>query len=56
MAQKEKVAMPATGGGLFRPTDEEGTGLKIKPEYIIIMSIIAIIAEIVLHLYGPVIF
>ena len=56
MAQKEKISLPATGGGLFRPTDEEGTGIRLKPEHIIIASAIVIVAEIVLHLYGAALF
>ena len=51
MAEKEKVQLPATGGGLFRPSDAEGKGLKIKPEHIIIFSAAVVVIEIVLRLY-----
>ena len=51
MSEKEKIQMPATGGGLFRPSDAEGRGLKIKPEYIIIGSAAIIVVEIILHAF-----
>ena len=51
MAEKEKVQLPATGGGLFRPSEAGGKGLKIKPEHIIIFSAAVVVIEIVLRLY-----
>ena len=50
MSEKEKVQLPATGGGLFRPSDAEGKGLKIKPEHIIIACGAVIVTEIMLHI------
>ena len=52
MAKKDKIRMPPSGGGLFRTYEEEGTGLKIKPEHIVGASIAVVIFEILLHFYG----
>ncbi len=51
MAEKEKIQMPSTGGGLFRPSDAEGRGLKIKPEFIIAACGAVIVIEIILHAF-----
>lgn len=51
MSKKEKISMPPSGGGIFRTYDDEGTGLKLKPEHIIGISIVVIIVEVILHLY-----
>ncbi|HIJ99160.1 TPA: preprotein translocase subunit Sec61beta [archaeon] len=51
MAEKEKVQLPATGGGLFRPSDAEGRGIKIRPEHIIIASGAIVVIEIILHAF-----
>jgi preprotein translocase subunit Sec61beta len=56
MSKKEKIVMPPTGGGLFRTYSEEGTGLKLKPEHIIFISIGIIAFEVFLHIYGRALF
>ncbi|MFH1424985.1 MAG: preprotein translocase subunit Sec61beta [archaeon] len=52
MGKKEKVSLPPMGGGLFRPTEGEGTGLKLKPEHVIGAVIFVIVFEVFLHFYG----
>ena len=56
MSKKEKVNLPPSGGGIFRTYDEEGTGIKLKPEHIIGVCIVVIICEVVLHFYGSALF
>ncbi len=51
MAEKEKIQMPSTGGGLFRPSDAEGRGLKIKPQYIIFAAGTVVVIEVILHAF-----
>ncbi|HIJ99269.1 TPA: preprotein translocase subunit Sec61beta [archaeon] len=52
MAKKTKINMPGSGGGIFRVSDEEGTGLKFKPEHVIMASGLIVVIELILHLYG----
>lgn len=52
MAKKEKISLPPTGGGIFRTYDDEGVGLKLKPEHIIGVCVAVVIFEIFLHIYG----
>ena len=33
--KKQKMSMPMSGAGLVRYMDEDGTGLKLKPEHVI---------------------
>lgn len=56
MAKKSKISLPATGGGLFRPTEGEGTGLKLKPEHIVGATVVIIVFEVFLHFYGAALF
>ena len=51
MGEKEKVQMPTTGGGLFRHSDAEGKGFKIRPEFIIITAGAVVVIEIILHAF-----
>ncbi len=52
MAKKERISLPGTGGGIFRTYEDVEKGIKFKPEHIVLMSIVAIIFEILLHVYG----
>jgi preprotein translocase subunit Sec61beta len=47
--KRSKVSMPASGAGLVRYMDEEGKGLKFKPEQIIFAAIGVIILEFLLR-------
>ncbi len=44
--KKEKVAMPASAAGLIRYMDEEGKGLKLKPEHVAYICGIIILVKI----------
>ena len=33
--KKNKITMPMSGAGLMRYMDEEGTGMKFKPEHVL---------------------
>lgn len=47
---RDKVSMPASGAGLVRYMEEEGKGLKLKPEHVFYVSLGALIIEILLRL------
>jgi len=40
MAKKDKTYLPPTGAGLVRYFDEESTGPKLSPEYVIAITVI----------------
>ncbi|MFQ5975589.1 MAG: preprotein translocase subunit Sec61beta [Candidatus Hydrothermarchaeales archaeon] len=44
--KKQKVSMPASGAGLIRYMDEEGTGLKLKPEHVAYMCVAIILIKV----------
>lgn len=48
--KRSRVSMPASGAGLVRYMDEEGQGLKLKPEHVIYGSAGVIIIEILLKM------
>ena len=48
--KRSKVSMPASGAGLVRYMDEEGRGVKLKPEHVIYASAGVIIFEALLRL------
>ena len=52
MAKKEKVRMPPSMAGLMTYYEEEGTGLKIKPEHLVAAAAIVVVFEVMIHLYG----
>ncbi len=56
MAKKEKISLPGSGGGIFRPTSGEGKGLKLTPMHIVGICTAVIIFEVMLHLYGSALF
>ncbi|HOM95377.1 MAG: preprotein translocase subunit Sec61beta [Candidatus Methanofastidiosa archaeon] len=45
-------AMPATGAGLIRYFDEDEGGLKIRPEVVVGICVIVIVAGILLQIFG----
>lgn len=48
--EKEKSPMPLSGAGLIRFFEEDIHGIKIKPGYVIAISITLIISVILAHL------
>lgn len=46
--KKVKTSMPASGAGLVRYMDEEGKGLKFRPEHVLYSIIVLIVFEILL--------
>ncbi|MEE8401601.1 MAG: preprotein translocase subunit Sec61beta [Candidatus Hydrothermarchaeaceae archaeon] len=46
--KKTKSSMPASGAGLVRYMDEEGKGLKFRPEHVLYTIIGLIVFEILL--------
>ena len=52
MAKKEKISLPGSGGGIFRPNDAEGRGLQLHPMYVVGFSVVVVMFVLMLHLYG----
>ncbi len=48
--KREKTYMPATTAGLMSFYQEEKEGIKVKPLYVVALSIIVILAEIILRI------
>jgi preprotein translocase subunit Sec61beta len=48
--KKSKVSMPASGAGLVRYVDEEGRGIKFKPEHVLAAAVGFIIIEVALKM------
>ncbi|HDL15256.1 MAG TPA: preprotein translocase subunit Sec61beta [Euryarchaeota archaeon] len=48
--KRQKVNMPMSGAGLIRYMDEEGKGLKFKPEQIIYAAAALVVVEILVKL------
>ncbi|GBE19146.1 MAG TPA: preprotein translocase subunit Sec61beta [Euryarchaeota archaeon] len=46
--RRDKVKLPSSGAGLVRYMDEEGQGLKIKPEHIAMAAGAVIVLKIAL--------
>ena len=51
MSKKDKAMMPQSTAGLVRYFESSKESLKLKPEYIVIFSIIIIVIEIMLKLF-----
>jgi len=49
MSKKNRIFMPASGGGIVRYEEDQHLGIKMKPEYVVALVIAVIIGEIVLH-------
>lgn len=47
---RDKVSMPASGAGLVRYMDEEGRGIKLKPEHVFYASVGILVVEILFKL------
>ncbi len=48
--KKNKITMPMSGAGLMRYMDEEGHGLKFKPEHVLYVAVGVIIFEVLLKM------
>ncbi|WP_456475878.1 preprotein translocase subunit Sec61beta [Candidatus Pyrohabitans sp.] len=48
--KKQRVSMPASGAGLVRYMDEEGRGLKFKPEQVLYAALGLIAIEVLAKL------
>jgi len=46
--KKEKIRLPSSGAGLIRYMDEEGRGLKLKPEQVVMAAAGVIAVKILL--------
>lgn len=51
MAKKDDVRMPMGMGGLVRYGEEPKDTIKIKPEYVIIFSLLVVFAELFLKFF-----
>ena len=50
--KEERAPMPAQSAGLLRFFEEETEGIKVKPELLMVSSIVFIIICMVAHLYA----
>ncbi len=50
--KEERAPMPAQSAGLLRFFEEETEGIKVKPELLMVSSIVFIIICILAHLYA----
>lgn len=48
---KERAPMPMSGAGLMRFFEDDTHGIKIKPQYIVISSIVLMSAVIMAHIF-----
>jgi len=46
--KKSKMSLPSSGAGLVRYMDEEGKGLKLKPEHVLYFTAGLLVARILL--------
>ncbi len=46
--RKDKVKLPSSGAGLVRYMDEEGRGIKLKPEHVMMAAAATILLKIAL--------
>lgn len=51
--RESSAAMPASSAGLMRFFQDEAHGVKVKPEYVIVGSILFVIAVILAHVLIP---
>jgi len=56
MAKKNKINIPGAGGGIFRVSDEESKGFKLKPIHVIGFTATVVAIELILHIYGSALF
>lgn len=48
--RRDRVSMPASGAGLIRYMDEEGKGVKFRPEHVLFAAAGVIIIEVLLKM------
>ncbi len=48
--KRDKITMPMSGAGLVRYMEEEGRGVKLKPEHVVLAAVGVIIVEILLRM------
>jgi len=56
MSRKRKEAgpMPAASAGLLRFFEEETEGVKIRPELLVVISVVLIVASVLANYFFPV--
>jgi preprotein translocase subunit Sec61beta len=47
--KKKEAPMPMTGAGLMRFFEDETQGIKIKPTYVVVGSVLVIVTVIMAH-------
>jgi preprotein translocase subunit Sec61beta len=52
--RRREAPMPATSAGLLRFFEEEGKGLKLRPEVVLIAGIALIVGVVVLSKFFPI--
>jgi Preprotein translocase subunit Sec61beta len=52
--RRREAPMPATGAGLLRFFEEEGKGLKLRPEVVLIAGAALIVGVVILTKFFPV--
>ena len=52
--RRREAPMPATGAGLLRFFEEEGKGLKLRPEVVLIAGIALIVGVVVVSKFFPI--
>jgi preprotein translocase subunit Sec61beta len=50
MAKKNRIQMPQSTAGLVRYFEESKSAIKLKPEHVLIASVVIIVAEIMINL------
>lgn len=48
--RRDRVSMPASGAGLVRYMEEEGKGIKFKPEHVLFAAAGVVIIEVLLKM------
>lgn len=46
--RRDKVKLPSSGAGLVRYMDEEGRGIKLKPEHVMMAAVGVIVLKVAL--------
>ncbi len=46
--RRDKVKLPSSGAGIVRYMDEEGRGIKVKPEHIMMAAVGVIVIKVAL--------
>ncbi|MCS6788299.1 MAG: preprotein translocase subunit Sec61beta [Aigarchaeota archaeon] len=52
--RRREAPMPATGAGLLRFFEEEGKGVKVRPEVVLIAGALLIAAVVLLTRFAPI--